>query len=61
MKSKFPKHQTVEFWIKELKEFDPKLLVKLADGPGTEEFQCMLSIYQHKKTVFIDIGLPNAD
>ena len=66
---KFPKHQTVEWWIAQLKEFNPKAVVKLTDGPATKPM-CMLSMYygfkqpyidrvDNTKLVWIDIGEPD--
>ena len=54
----FSKHQTVEWWIEQLKEMPPKSVVKLSDGMS-RDYMCMLSIYplDHiANTVVIDIG-----
>jgi len=50
-------HQTVGWWIEELKAFDPKLPVVLLAGADDPMF--MLSIYEseiNRKIVFIDVG-----
>ena len=59
LKKKFPKFQTVEWWIEQLKEMpNQKAVVQVATGPnGIKAY--MLSIYEgHGKrpTVWIDIG-----
>ncbi len=58
----FPKHQTVEWWIKELQAMPNKqAIVKLAlEMRG--DAHCLLSIYEgaeKRPTVWIDIGDPN--
>lgn len=55
----FPKHQTVEWWIKLLKEMPPTSIVKIA-GAGREDYMCLLSIYAEtnrlETTVILDVG-----
>lgn len=65
---KFPKHQTVSWWIKQLQQYPDEYLVMLADGPGSE-YSCFLSDYLLSKKingkqcgfVCIDIGPPEMD
>ena len=58
---KFPKFQTVEWWIEQLKEMPPKSVVQVIDS-GLKR-QAMLSIYpaKKKKIVCIDVGVPSDD
>lgn len=56
----FPKHQTVAWWIEQLKEMPPDSIVKISDNEH-KEYMCMLSIYTltHKPTtVVLDVGEP---
>jgi len=60
-KSTIIPHQTVGWWIEQLKEFDPKLPVVLFDGPGANSALFCLSTYEmeiNQKIVAIDVG-PN--
>lgn len=58
----FPQFQTVEWWIEQLKEYNPKAVVAIYTGYG-EKPNYMLSMYpvdgrldDHTKCVAIDIG-----
>ncbi len=60
---KFPSHQTVEWWIEQLKEFNPKAVVHIASAPDSPPM-CMLGLYyadkkggcEDIKKVWIDVG-----
>lgn len=60
-KKQHPKFQTVEWWIEQLKEFNPKAVVQIATCFG-DTTMAMASIYyegyagdENRKKVWIDI------
>jgi len=60
LKTKFPKHQTVAWWINQLSCYDLNAIVKVATNYSPSA-KCLLSIYEgdeKKPTVWIDIGEP---
>ena len=59
----FPKHQTVAWWIKQLKEMPPEAEVHIYESSIQPEPLCCLSISssRDKNICYIDIGEENAD
>lgn len=57
-KWRHPKHQTVKWWIEQLKALPPKAVVHIATG-SFDPTLCMLGVYEDdedKKKIYIDVG-----